>query len=126
MSTAVDQANVEHGGPVEPATQPTKLVGSFSRKPNHATLATATPTDAGRARDGDQPAHVHDVLSHCSKKDFFFSREPIGKGAYGVVYKAVDQRSGQTVAIKQLKVEGLHSDTNTEHATHRADVPIVY
>lgn len=90
--------------------QPSKLVGSFTRREHHGTLASATGGSSNGSHHHHLREHEHDVLSHCCKKDFFFSREPIGKGAYGVVYKAVDQRSGQTVAIKQLKVEGKTSN----------------
>ncbi|CAI0554671.1 unnamed protein product [Linum tenue] len=49
--------------------------------------------------------------------DRYLKREILGEGTYGVVYKAIDTRTGQTVAIKKIRL-GKHKECllgGTEH-----------
>ncbi|CAL1408997.1 unnamed protein product [Linum trigynum] len=41
--------------------------------------------------------------------DRYLKREILGEGTYGVVYKAIDTRTGQTVAIKKIRL-GKHKE----------------
>ncbi|KAL5714532.1 [pyruvate dehydrogenase (acetyl-transferring)] kinase [Ranunculus cassubicifolius] len=49
---------------------------------------------------------MSEVEELLSKKvaDRYLKREVLGEGTYGVVYKAIDTRSGQTVAIKKIRL----------------------
>ncbi|CAN1312276.1 Cyclin-dependent kinase D-1 [Linum perenne] len=52
--------------------------------------------------------------------DRYLKREILGEGTYGVVYKAIDTRTGQTVAIKKIRL-GKHKEClldGTEHLNY--------
>jgi Protein kinase domain. len=39
------------------------------------------------------------------KLDRFSMKEKLGEGTYGVVYKAIDHMTGETVAIKRIRLD---------------------
>lgn len=55
-----------------------------------------------------------------SKKERYEKQEKIGEGAFGVVYKALDKKTNESVALKKIKLtkeeEGIPSTTIREIA----------
>ncbi|XP_010255942.1 PREDICTED: cyclin-dependent kinase D-1-like [Nelumbo nucifera] len=45
-----------------------------------------------------------DQLFSTKDVDRYLKREVLGKGTYGVVYKAIDTKTGQTVAVKKIRL----------------------
>lgn len=51
--------------------------------------------------------------------------EELGRGAYGQVYRGLDTRTGQHVAIKQLSLERIPADSLQVRGVGRADLCFV-
>lgn len=41
----------------------------------------------------------------CHSLDKYTRAEPVGGGAYGIVYKGCDTQTGETIAVKRIKIE---------------------
>ncbi|KAK6942437.1 Protein kinase domain [Dillenia turbinata] len=63
-------------------------------------------TAAAAAAAPATTAKVSEVDNLLTKRvaDRYLKREVLGEGTYGVVYKAIDTKTGQTVAIKRIRI----------------------
>jgi len=41
----------------------------------------------------------------CHSMDKYTRAEPVGGGAYGMVYKGCNTQTGETIAVKRIKIE---------------------
>lgn len=75
-----------------------------SKKPSASSLSTRAPSREGRpSREGTAQRAAQDVAG---LKDFQLG-DCLGKGAFGSVYRALNWGTGETVAIKQVRMENL-------------------
>lgn len=79
----------------------TRMRSSYSGTPQKGHLRDMSDTEAVVTTPCQEvPSNSHSSLSH-----FYRLGDRIGKGASGVVYRALNQLTGETVAIKQIPLE---------------------
>lgn len=79
--------------------------GGHSKKPSSSSLSNQNghPRDQRPSREGTAQKAAQDVAG---LKDYQLG-DCLGKGAFGSVYRALNWGTGETVAIKQVRLENL-------------------
>ncbi|XP_063065555.1 NUAK family SNF1-like kinase 1 [Engraulis encrasicolus] len=89
---------------------------------NSCCQRTETETQHTGDDDGWPPVTVKRHRHKHSLKRRFEILETLGKGAYGTVKKAVERRSGKTVAIKSIKKECLSDELDRTHIQREIEI----
>ena len=71
--------------------------------------AAVTPVGASRPLNSAVATHINRTINFMDPTEFFSLKAKIGEGSYGAVYKAIDHRDGQAVAIKIIPFSGKDS-----------------
>ena len=71
--------------------------------------ASAAGVGASRPLNSSVTSHINRTINFMDPTEFFSLRAKIGEGSYGAVYKAIDHRDGQAVAIKIIPFSGKDS-----------------
>lgn len=71
--------------------------------------AAAGGVGASRPLNSVTASHINRTINFMDPTEFFSLRAKIGEGSYGAVYKAIDHRDGQAVAIKIIPFSGKDS-----------------
>ncbi|KAL2103776.1 hypothetical protein ACEWY4_000644 [Coilia grayii] len=92
-------------------------------KPANAHRYQRAETDIQRAGgDGWPPLTVKRHRHKHSLKRRYEVLETLGKGTYGTVKKAVERRSGKTVAIKSIKKDCISDDLDRAHIQREIEI----
>ena len=71
--------------------------------------SSAAGVGASRPLNSSVTSHINRTINFMDPTEFFSLRAKIGEGSYGAVYKAIDHRDGQAVAIKIIPFSGKDS-----------------
>ena len=74
-----------------------------------AAAVMAIPPGAARPLNSAVATHINRTINFMDPTEFFSLKAKIGEGSYGAVYKAIDHRDGQAVAIKIIPFSGKDS-----------------
>jgi cell division cycle 2-like protein len=84
--------------------EPERYQGGLSPSPGAGSARTpVSPRPMRRPQLGN--AFAGPPLSSCRSVDFYEKLNRIEEGAYGIVYRARDRRTGEIVALKKLKLD---------------------
>jgi hypothetical protein len=89
----------------------TQAPPSQSNTPGHAKKSSASSNHNGQPREREQRPSREGAAQRAAQdvaglKDFQLG-DCLGKGAFGSVYRALNWGTGETVAIKQVRLENL-------------------
>jgi serine/threonine protein kinase len=73
------------------------MQGGFTQKPPTASNSSSSTTSAPKEKEEVKFGHA--VISD------FKGMKQLGEGAYGVVYKGVNEKTGEVIALKKIKLE---------------------
>ncbi|GMR59838.1 hypothetical protein PMAYCL1PPCAC_30033, partial [Pristionchus mayeri] len=80
-----------------------ELLGGDQRKP--VEKRTQSQTTAAQQKAPPALGQVINIFQKLDPEAFFTRQERIGRGSFGEVYKGIDKRTGQVVAIKIIDLE---------------------
>jgi len=90
---------------------PTSQAQAQSNTPGHAKKSSTSSNHNGQSREREQRPSREGAAQRAAQdvaglKDFQLG-DCLGKGAFGSVYRALNWGTGETVAIKQVRLENL-------------------
>jgi hypothetical protein len=91
--------------------RPSQVPPSQSNTPGHAKKSSTSSNQPGQSREREQRPSREGAAQRAAQdvaglKDFQLG-DCLGKGAFGSVYRALNWGTGETVAIKQVRLENL-------------------
>lgn len=94
-----------------PTSRPSQAPTSQSNTPGHAKKASTSSNHNGQPREREQRPSREGAAQRAAQdvaglKDYQLG-DCLGKGAFGSVYRALNWGTGETVAIKQVRLENL-------------------
>jgi serine/threonine protein kinase len=67
--------------------------------------AGASTSTASSGKTAGQQPQSQQFIKPASQIDRYQKLDKLGEGTYGVVYKAIDKVTGETVALKKIRLE---------------------
>jgi hypothetical protein len=94
-----------------PNSRPSQAPTSQSNTPGHAKKTSTSSNHNGQPREREQRPSREGAAQRAAQdvaglKDYQLG-DCLGKGAFGSVYRALNWGTGETVAIKQVRLENL-------------------
>ena len=90
-------------------TPSTAAAISAAASSSAVSAGSAAGVGASRPLNSSVASHINRTINFMDPTEFFSLRAKIGEGSYGAVYKAIDHRDGQAVAIKIIPFSGKDS-----------------